>query len=178
MHHSPGPRASPVPVSLPSRLQLQPEVEQLALAGSSAGSQGAGTQHAFPLNGARPTHLYLVDTPGAADDPHALLDQSPDHRRSYPHRGSGHQGHPALPPLHLYAGTGHRAAGGEGDSLPTSVSRSVAAVSEPPPVPGQLCDRVGVYLLRGGDAAASRLCAASRTAVDRVPGSGSMRSSG
>lgn len=48
-------------------------------------------------------HLYLVDIPGTADNPHALLDQCPGYSRSNPDRGSGHQGHSAFPPLHLQA---------------------------------------------------------------------------
>lgn len=60
----------------------------------------------------RTTHLYLVDVPGTADNPHALLDQRPSHGRSNPHRSPGNEGHPAFPPLHLpravSAGAGRR----------------------------------------------------------------------
>lgn len=48
------------------------------------------------------THLYFVDIPGTADNPHALLDQCPGYSGSNSHRGAGHQGHSAFPPLHLH----------------------------------------------------------------------------
>lgn len=47
-------------------------------------------------------HLDFVDVPGTAHHPHAVLDESPGHSSSNPHRGSGHQGHSAFPPLHLH----------------------------------------------------------------------------
>ena len=69
--------------------------------GRSGGAPGAPPAHRGGLE-VRGAHLYLVNTPSAADHPHAVLDQRPRNSRSDPHRGSGHQSHSAFPAVHLY----------------------------------------------------------------------------